>query len=195
MIAKAFNLDQNYILPGKFAYRKDLIRRPLDMSLSNKKMKHLLEIDSISIEDSIQELKNEKEIIREKIYNSTLANRPDVICYGKQFICSEDVEALLSTINDSFLTQGPKIPEFENNICKYTGAKYAVAVGNWTQGLLLSCLAAGIKKGDAIITSPNSFCASANCGVYVGATPLFADIDSNTLNIDPQKVREAFFKI
>ena len=88
------------------------------------------------------------------------------------------------------LTCGPKIAELEEKLCRITGAKYAVAVSNGTAALHVACLAAGIGEGDEVITTPITFAASANCALYCGARPVFADIDEKTWNIDPQSVRE-----
>jgi len=111
--------------------------------------------------------------------------------YGKQFIDIGDIWQVIKTLRCDFLTQGPKVAEFENAICKYTGAKYAVAVSNATAGLHIAMLALDIKSGDEVITSPITFIASANCALYVGASPKFVDIDSNTACIDVDKVEQA----
>ena len=111
--------------------------------------------------------------------------------YGKQFIDISDIWQVIKTLRCDFLTQGPKVAEFENAICKYTGAKYAVAVSNATAGLHIVMLALDIKSGDEVITSPITFIASANCALYVGASPKFVDIDSNTACIDVDKVEQA----
>ena len=111
--------------------------------------------------------------------------------YGKQFIDIGDIWQVIKTLRCDFLTQGPKVAEFENAICKYTGAKYAVAVSNATAGLHIAMLAIDIKSGDEVITSPITFIASANCALYVGASPKFVDIDSRTACIDVDKVEQA----
>ncbi|HOZ88272.1 MAG TPA: aminotransferase class I/II-fold pyridoxal phosphate-dependent enzyme, partial [Bacteroidia bacterium] len=88
------------------------------------------------------------------------------IPYGKQFISQEDTDAVVAALHSDFLTQGPKIAEFEKNFAKYIGCKYAVAVSNGTAALHLPLLATGLKKGDAIITTPITFAASANAARY-----------------------------
>ncbi len=100
--------------------------------------------------------------------------------YGKQYIDYCDIWAVLKTLKSNFLTQGPKVSEFEKAICDYTGAKYTVAVANGNAALHLAMLALHIKSGDEVITSPITFLASANCALYVGANPKFADIDPET---------------
>lgn len=110
--------------------------------------------------------------------------------YGKQYLDFTDLMAVLKTLRGDFLTQGPKIAEFEKVICNYTKAKYAVAVANATAGLHLAMLALEIKAEDEVITSPITFLASANCVLYVGASPKFADIDSSTALIDCNEIEK-----
>lgn len=110
--------------------------------------------------------------------------------YGRQDIDELDRRAVEEVLCSDYLTCGPKVREFEQGICQYTGAKYCVAVSNATAGLHLAVLAAGLKEGDEGITSPITFLSSANCICFVGATPIFADIDSRTGNIDPEEIRK-----
>lgn len=107
------------------------------------------------------------------------------IPYGRHFIDEDDIQAVVEVLRNAPLTQGPKVEEFEHLVAEYVGAKYAVAVSSGTAALHLACMAADITEGDNVITSPNTFVASANCALYVGATPQFADIDPITLNISP----------
>lgn len=113
------------------------------------------------------------------------------IPYSKQKIDSRDLEAVRQTLASDWITQGPKIEEFERAIAKFCGAKYAVAVSNGTAALHLATLAAGLKKGDEAITSPITFLATANCVLYAGAQIVFADIDYETVNINPRAVQKA----
>lgn len=110
------------------------------------------------------------------------------IPYGKQWITEDDIRAVEEVLHSDFITTGPKIKEFEEKVAKYVGAKYAVAVSNGTAALHISCLAAGIKEGDEVIVTPITFAASVNCILYCGGTPVFADIDPETYNIDPEDV-------
>lgn len=112
------------------------------------------------------------------------------IPYGKQNITQEDIAAVTETLTSEFLTQGPKVKEFEDAFAKYTGAKYAVAVSNGTAALHLCALALNVKKGTNVITTPITFAASANCIRYCGGDVYFADIDPETFLIDPKKIRE-----
>ena len=110
------------------------------------------------------------------------------IPYGRQSINEDDIKAVEEVLKSDFLTTGPKIAEFERKFADYVGAKYAVAVSNGTAALHIACMAAGIGKGDEVITTPITFAASANCALYCGATPVFADIDPVTYNISLESV-------
>ncbi|MCO6359480.1 UDP-4-amino-4,6-dideoxy-N-acetyl-beta-L-altrosamine transaminase [Roseivirga pacifica] len=112
-----------------------------------------------------------------------------VIPYGKQSISQEDIDAVVEVLQSDYLTQGPKVKEFEEAFAKYVGAKYAVAVANGTAALHLNSLALGVKEGDKVITSPITFAASANCIRYCGGEVVFADIDPETYLLDIVKVR------
>ncbi|OBQ54930.1 UDP-4-amino-4,6-dideoxy-N-acetyl-beta-L-altrosamine transaminase [Tamlana sp. s12] len=106
--------------------------------------------------------------------------RNNVIPYGRQSINQDDIDAVVNTLKADFLTQGPKIKEFEDDFANYVGAKYAVAVSNATAGLHLAVLALGLKTGERVITTPITFAASANCVKYVNGEVWFADIDPNS---------------
>lgn len=106
------------------------------------------------------------------------------IPYGKQNITEEDIQAVIDALKSDFLTQGPKIKEFEEAFATYIGSKYAVAVANGTAALHLNALALGVKSGDKVITTPITFTASANCVRYCGGEVIFADIDPETFLID-----------
>lgn len=112
------------------------------------------------------------------------------IPYGRQYIDDKDIEAVVEVLKSDYLTTGPKVLEFEKRVADYVGAKYAVAVNSGTAALHIACLAAGIKEGDEVITSPITFAASSNCVLYCGGTPVFADIDGNTYNINPEEIEK-----
>ena len=112
------------------------------------------------------------------------------IPYGRQNIDQHDIDAVISTLQSDYLTQGPRVKEFESKFAKYVGAEYAVAVNNATSGLHLSVLALNLGKGDRVITTPITFAASANCIRYAGAEVWFADIDPNSYLLDISSVRE-----
>lgn len=113
----------------------------------------------------------------------------NMIPYGKQHIDNEDVAAVIAVLNSDFLTQGPKIAEFEKNICDYTGAKYCVAVSNGTAALHIAVAALNLPADCEGITSPITFTASANSMAYCEVKPVFADIDSKTYNILPSAIK------
>jgi perosamine synthetase len=110
--------------------------------------------------------------------------------YSHQSINQEDIPSVVEVLKSDWITQGPKIKEFEDALSHYVGAKYAVAVSNGTAALHISCLAAGIKAGDEVITSPITFAASANCVLYCGGKPVFADVEEDTVNIDPREIEK-----
>lgn len=112
------------------------------------------------------------------------------IPYGKQYIDENDIKAVNDVLIAPYLTTGPKVKDFEKKLCELTGAKYAVVLSNGTAALHAACHAAGISIGDEVITTSITFAASANCVLYCGGTPVFADIDPNTWNIDPKEIEK-----
>lgn len=115
--------------------------------------------------------------------------RDTKLYYGHQYIDDADIQAVVDVLKSDYLTCGPKITELEEKLCKLTGAKYAVVCSNGTAALHMACMAAGVEPGDEVITTPITFAASANCALYCGAKPVFADINDRTYNIDPEKVK------
>ena len=109
--------------------------------------------------------------------------------YGHQDISEEDIQAVADCLRSDYLTCGPATTAFEDAIKEETGAAFVTAVANGTAALHVACLAAGVKPGDEVIVSPITFAASANCVRYCGATPVFADIDPATWNVDPASIR------
>ena len=116
----------------------------------------------------------------------------DTYSYGRQLIDDQDVEEVCSVLRSDFLSQGPKLSEFEDKVAEYCGAKYCVALSNGTAALHLACEVLGISSGDTGWTSPLSFVASANCIRYCGANVDFVDIDIDTFNISPANVKNKF---
>lgn len=116
--------------------------------------------------------------------------RKDKIFYGHQYIDETDINAVLNVMRSDFLTCGPEIEKLEQRLCGFTGAKYAVVVGNGTAALHAACYAAGVSDDDEVITTPITFAASANCALYCGAKPVFADINYDTYNISPEEIRK-----
>ena len=116
--------------------------------------------------------------------------RDTKLFYGHQYIDEADIQAVVDVLKSDYLTCGPKIGELEKKLCQITGAKYAVVCSNGTAALHMACMAAGVGPGDEVITTPVTFAASANCALYCGAKPVFADICEDTYNIDPVSVAE-----
>jgi UDP-4-amino-4,6-dideoxy-N-acetyl-beta-L-altrosamine transaminase len=109
-----------------------------------------------------------------------------MIPYGRQEITQADIDAVVSVLESDFLTQGPQVPRFEHTVAREVGAKHALAVNSATSALHLACLALGLGEGDWLWTSPITFVASANCGLYCGAQVDFVDIDPRTYNLCPK---------
>jgi UDP-4-amino-4,6-dideoxy-N-acetyl-beta-L-altrosamine transaminase len=122
---------------------------------------------------------------------SILKKKRAMISYGRQTVNEQDVEAAVSVLRSSMITQGPVVEEFERELCAYTGAKYAVCCSTGTAALHLAVLAAGLGPGDGTLTTPLTFVATANSALFCGATPYFSDIDPVTHNIDPTAIESA----
>jgi len=117
--------------------------------------------------------------------------RETMLPYGRQYVDEGDIEAVREVMKSDFLTTGPAVKKAEEKLCEITGAKYGVAVCNGTTALHCACMAADISPGDEVIVTPLTFAASANCVLYCGGTPVFADIDSETWELSPQAVRDS----
>lgn len=109
-----------------------------------------------------------------------------MIPYGRQEISQADIDAVVSVLQSDFLTQGPQVPLFERTVAQHVGAKHALAVNSATSALHIACLALGLGPGDWLWTTPVTFVASANCGLYCGAQVDFVDVDPRTYNLCPQ---------
>ncbi|MFZ0813934.1 MAG: UDP-4-amino-4,6-dideoxy-N-acetyl-beta-L-altrosamine transaminase [Candidatus Sulfotelmatobacter sp.] len=114
--------------------------------------------------------------------------RKTFLPYGRQSIGEDDIQAVTAVLRSDWLTTGPKVAEFDEAFAAWVGAKYAVSFSSATAALHGAAFAAGLKPGDEAITTPLTFAATANCVLYQGATPVFADVSDDTLNLDPQKV-------
>ena len=113
-----------------------------------------------------------------------------MIPYGRQEITSADVDAVVAVLRSDYLTQGPMVPRFEQTVAQYCGASHAIAVNSATSALHIACLSLGLGTGDWLWTSPITFVASANCGLYCGAKIDFVDIDPRTYNLCPQALEQ-----
>ena len=119
---------------------------------------------------------------------------PTFLPYGHQIIEESDIQAVIAALKSGWLTTGPAVSNFEDDLCRYTGAKYGVAVSSGTAALHAAMAALDIGPGDEVIVPPITFVATANCVLYQGATPVFADVDEHTLLIDPAAVEAAITK-
>lgn len=112
-----------------------------------------------------------------------------MIPYSRQSVSEADINAVVEVLRSDFLTQGPLVPQFEKAICEYTGSEFAIAVNSGTSALHIACLSLGLGEGDTLWTTPNTFVASANAGLYCGASVDFVDIDAQSWNIDIEKLK------
>ena len=115
--------------------------------------------------------------------------RNTLLPYGRQAISEEDIQAVVEVLRGDWLTTGPRIPEFEDAFAEYVGVGYAVSFSSGTAALHGAAFAAGLKPGEEAITTPLTFAATANCVLYVGAKPVFADVSAQTLNLDPEEAK------
>ena len=122
--------------------------------------------------------------------NGGIPVRDTFLQYGRQYIDEEDISKVVEVLKGDYLTTGPYVKNFEEALAKKVGAQYAVAVTSGTAALHCAVIAAGIEKGDEVLVTPMTFAASANCILYVGATPIFVDVEENTGNIDVNKIEE-----
>jgi dTDP-4-amino-4,6-dideoxygalactose transaminase len=117
--------------------------------------------------------------------------RKEFLIFGSPLIEEEEIREVVATLRSGWLGTGPKVTAFEKIFAEYTGARYALAVNSCTAALHLSMLVAGIGPGDEVITTPLTFCATANAVIHAGAKPVFVDVEKNTMNIDPEKIEDA----
>lgn len=116
--------------------------------------------------------------------------REKLLPYGRQSLDESDIQAVVEVLKSDWLTTGPKVGEFEERFADWVGARYAVSFSSGTAALHGTAFAAGLGQGDEAVTTPMTFCATANCILYQGATPVFADVSPDTLNLDPRKVSQ-----
>lgn len=192
-IANRLNFKQDLIKPISIDDFDFKAKRSKNLSLNVSKFEN--DINSVipSIEESIDHFvqdfqTNLPDTLKSFGKGKTIYPQLNHISYGRQSIDEEDIQAVTEVLKSDCLTQGAKIKEFEQKLCEFTGAQFGVAVNSGTSALHIACLAAGVQAGDEVITSPNSFVASANCAAYCGAKPVFADIDSKTHNISPKEI-------
>ncbi len=195
LIAETFKKDKALIKSISVDDYPFSAKRGKNLSLDTQKLSKALGAKLPSVEECVNLFfkDHESEVcdeIKRWCYPQVCYPSSEIIGYSRQCIDDSDIDSVTEVLKLSHLTQGGKVGEFEKALCEYTGAKYAVAVSSGTAALHIACLAAGLKEKDEFITSPNTFVASANCGVYCGARPVFADIREDTYNIDSEKIKE-----
>src|SRR5579864_2894508 len=114
--------------------------------------------------------------------------RASLLPYGRQSVDESDIQAVVEVLRSDWLTTGPKVAEFEEAFAERVGAKHAVSFSSGTAALHAATFVAGLQPGDEAITTPMTFCATANAVLYQGARPIFADVYADTLNIDPEQI-------
>lgn len=192
-IADCFGLDKKLIKPISIDEFDFKAKRGKQLTLNVDKLQKKLNYKLPSINQSVEAFyKDYRCGLPEEIKQGKPAagQRAAFIHYGRQYIDESDINAVACILRSDRITQGPRVEEFEKKLSEYCGAECAVAVNSGTSALHIACLAADLKDGDEAITSPITFVASANCAVYCRAKPVFADIDSETYNMVPEKIGE-----
>jgi perosamine synthetase len=171
-IAKIFDLDDSLIIQNK----KIEILKPKNMALDNSKISKTVPKKLLNLASNLTNLKTDFE----KPY---IRNFYEYLPYGKHYLFKKDIKSVNKVLKSNNLTQGPTIEEFEKQICKYVGAKYAIAVSSCSAGLHLACKVAGLNATNKLLTSPNTFVSSANAALHCNSNVEFADIESDTGNL------------
>jgi len=196
-IADRFDLDKKLIIPISIDDFQFKAKRGKNLSLNMDKLEKALNYKLPTIDQSIDEFYRDCKCgLPEEIKQQQVERRQKLlaISYGRHWIDENDIQAVAEVLRSDRVTQGPKVEEFEKALSEYCGAKYAVAVNSGTSALHIACLSAAIGPGDEVITSPNTFVASANCAAYCGATPVFADIAPDTYNISPKEIEKKIIR-
>jgi len=192
-IADCFDFDKALISPISIDDFDFQAERGKILTLNINRLQRKLEYRLPTIDQSIEAFYRDYKCglpdeIKRNV--SSVQEQSAIIPYGRQWIDENDIQAVISLMRSERITQGPKVEEFEDVLAEYCGAKYAVAVNSGTSALHIACIAAGVKRGDEVITSPITFVASANCTVYCGAKPVFADIDLKTYNVTTEEIEK-----
>jgi UDP-4-amino-4,6-dideoxy-N-acetyl-beta-L-altrosamine transaminase/dTDP-4-dehydrorhamnose reductase len=194
-IAKKLSLDARLIEPISIDRHQFKAKRSKKLDLNVGKLAKALAVTVPSIEYSIEQFVKDykkglperfKSFHRQNIYPASLP----LITYGRQVLDDNDIAVVKEVLQSGPLTQGPMIPAFESALLEVSDATHAVAVNSGTAALHIACMTAALGPGDEVITSPNTFVASANCVVYCGGKPVFADIDPRTYNISPREIEK-----
>jgi UDP-4-amino-4,6-dideoxy-N-acetyl-beta-L-altrosamine transaminase/dTDP-4-dehydrorhamnose reductase len=192
-IADCFGLEKTLISPISIDDFNFKGKRGKNLTLDVNKLQNALDYTLPTINHSIEAFYRDYKCgLPEEIKRNVDGHQENSvdIPYGRHWIDVKDIQSVVHALRSERITQGPKVEEYENALAEYCGARYAVAVSSGTSGLHIACLASGAKDGDEVITSPITFVASANCAVYCGAKPVFADISLKTYNISPEKIEE-----
>jgi len=178
-IAKSFKLDNSLIKKDK----KIEMLKPKNMALCNKKVSKIIPKKLLNLTLNIKNLKSD-------FSESYVRNFIEFHPYGRHYLLSKDLKAVANVLKSKNLTQGPKIEEFEEKICKYVGVKYAVALSSCSAGLHLACKVAGLNRTNKLLTSPNTFVSSSNAALHCNSKVNFADIDYETGNISLSEIKK-----
>ncbi len=192
-VANCFGLDRTLITPISIDDFDFKAKRGKNLTLNVDKLQKALDYRLPTVDHSIETFYRDYQCgLPEEIKKDQSGPQGESvnIPYGRHWICEEDIRSVVDTLRSERITQGPKIEEFERALTEYCGAKFAVAVNSGTSALHIACVASGAKDGDEVITSPITFVASANCAVYCGAKPVFADICLKTYNIAPEEIEK-----
>jgi perosamine synthetase len=192
-VARAFGYTTENIFPVSIEDVRDLCRRPNHMGLACSKLKSTLMVDLPTLDSDIRLLvdKIPELIVSPERRKGLNVRSGSVLSYGRHVIDRDDIDSVVRCLKSSNLTQGQEVQKFERDIANAVNAKYAVAVASCTAGLHLACKVAGLKKGMKGITTPLSFVSTSNALLYTGATPMFVDIDPDSLNLDILKAKTA----
>ena len=186
-LAKYFNLDENLINAVSIKNKPKLVKRPLDMSLSNKKSVKFLNKEYGDLNQSIKNLFNQKQ-------KNILNELRNPIPYGRHHLDEEDIDSVVSQLKSGSLTQGPIIEKFEDQIAKYVGSKYAVAVSSCSAGLIIAGKAAGLNNDNGMITSSITFVSSANAALHNNSKVYFTDVDEKNINMSIESLENQLKK-
>ncbi|MFH2058494.1 MAG: UDP-4-amino-4,6-dideoxy-N-acetyl-beta-L-altrosamine transaminase [Pseudomonadota bacterium] len=196
-VAEKFNLPLNKIKSISIDDFNFIAKRgkklSLDVSKIERDLNYAMPPVDISIDQFYRDLKSDVPL-KIKHFSKVSGKSKTYINYGRQSIDNNDCQAVRHTLKSPYLTQGPEIAKFEARLAEFCGAKYSLAVNSGTSALHIACLAAGLKKGDEVITSPITFVASANCAIYCGAKPVFADVDEKTYNLSSESLKDKINK-
>nr|MBI9082617.1 UDP-4-amino-4,6-dideoxy-N-acetyl-beta-L-altrosamine transaminase [Desulfobacterales bacterium] len=197
-IAGSFGFDPELIEPRSIKNHSFKANRGKDLSLDVSRLASALGHPLPTMQESLNALYQDWNAGLPRRIKGYMDAHPHVsgwpyrksITYGGQVIGQEDIDAVVKTLKSSNLTQGPMVDDLEKTLGETVGSRHVVAVNSGTSALHIACLSCDVGPGDEVITSPNTFVASANCAIYCGATPIFADIEPRTYNISPKEIEK-----